>query len=54
VDLAEQLCSVADASIGVGFSVGALEPMLDKGRVVASVFRVLKPGGWFIGLTPNG
>ena len=54
VDLAEQLGSVADASIDVVFSVGALEHMLDKGRVVANVFRVLRPGGRFICLTPNG
>jgi 2-polyprenyl-6-hydroxyphenyl methylase/3-demethylubiquinone-9 3-methyltransferase len=54
VDLAEQLGSVANASIDVAFSVGALEHMLDKGRVVASVFRVLRPGGRFICLTPNG
>jgi 2-polyprenyl-6-hydroxyphenyl methylase/3-demethylubiquinone-9 3-methyltransferase len=54
VDLAEQLGSVADASIDVAFSVGALEHMLDKGRVVGNVFRVLRPGGRFICLTPNG
>jgi len=54
VDLAEQLGSVADASIDVIFSVGALEYMLDKGRVIANTFRVLKPGGRFICLTPNG
>jgi ubiquinone/menaquinone biosynthesis C-methylase UbiE len=54
VDLAEQLGSVADASIDVAFSVGVLEHTLNKGRVLASVFRVLKPGGRFICLTPNG
>jgi SAM-dependent methyltransferase len=54
VDLAEQLSSVADASIDVIFSVGALEHMLDKRRVIANAFRVLKPGGRFICLTPNG
>ena len=54
VDMAERLDSVADASVDVVFSVGALEHMLDKGRVVANVFRVLKPGGRFICLTPNG
>jgi ubiquinone/menaquinone biosynthesis C-methylase UbiE len=54
VELAEQLDSVADASIDVAFSVGALEHMLDKGRIVANVFRVLRPGGRFICLTPNG
>jgi ubiquinone/menaquinone biosynthesis C-methylase UbiE len=54
VDLAEQLGSVADASIDVAFSVGALEHMLDKGHVIANVFRVLRPGGRFICLTPTG
>jgi ubiquinone/menaquinone biosynthesis C-methylase UbiE len=54
VDLAEQLSSVADASIDVIFSVGALEHTLDKRRVIATAFRVLKPGGRFICLTPNG
>jgi SAM-dependent methyltransferase len=28
--------------------------MLDKGRLLANVFRVLKPGGRFVCLTPNG
>jgi ubiquinone/menaquinone biosynthesis C-methylase UbiE len=54
VDTAEQLCSVADASVDVVFSVGALEHMPDQARVLANVFRVLKPGGRFVGLTPNG
>lgn len=54
VDTAERLCSVADASVDVVFSVDALEHMLDKARVLANVFRVLKPGGRFVCLTPNG
>jgi ubiquinone/menaquinone biosynthesis C-methylase UbiE len=54
VDMAERLRSVADASVDVVFSVGALEHMLDKGRVLANAFRVLKPGGRFVCLTPNG
>jgi SAM-dependent methyltransferase len=54
VDTAEELRSVADASVDVAFSVGALEHMPDQARVLANVFRVLKPGGRFVGLTPNG
>jgi len=53
VDLAEQLSSVADASIDVAFSVGTLEHIRDKERVVANAFRVLKAGGRFICSTPN-
>jgi ubiquinone/menaquinone biosynthesis C-methylase UbiE len=54
VDLAEQLSSVADASIDVAFSVGTLEYILDKGRMVVNAFRALRPGGRFVCLTPNG
>jgi 2-polyprenyl-6-hydroxyphenyl methylase/3-demethylubiquinone-9 3-methyltransferase len=54
IDLAERLDSLADASIDVTFSVGVLEHVLDKPRTLATVFRVLKPGGRFICLTPNG
>ena len=54
VDMAERLHSVADASVDVVFSVGALEHMLDKVRALANAFRVLKPGGRFVCLTPNG
>ena len=50
----EQLSSVADASIDVAFSVGTLEHILDKGRMVANAFRALRPGGRFVCFTPNG
>jgi 2-polyprenyl-6-hydroxyphenyl methylase/3-demethylubiquinone-9 3-methyltransferase len=54
VDKAEQLRSVPDTSVDVVFSVGALEHMLDKASVLTNVLRVLKPGGRFVCLTPNG
>ena len=54
VDPAEELATIEDRSIHVVLCVGALEHMLDQARVVHQVHRVLKPGGMFIGLTPNG
>jgi ubiquinone/menaquinone biosynthesis C-methylase UbiE len=54
VDQGEQLHSVADTSMDVVFCVGTLEHILDKARMCSSVFRVLKPGGRFVCLTPNG
>jgi ubiquinone/menaquinone biosynthesis C-methylase UbiE len=54
VDQGEHLHSVADASMDVIFCVGALEHVLDKARMLAMVFRVLRPGGRFVCLTPNG
>jgi ubiquinone/menaquinone biosynthesis C-methylase UbiE len=54
VDRGEHLHSVADASMDVVFCVGAFEHMLDKTRMLAMVCRVLKPGGRFVCLTPNG
>jgi 2-polyprenyl-3-methyl-5-hydroxy-6-metoxy-1,4-benzoquinol methylase len=54
VDPAEELATIEDRSINVVLCVGALEHMLDKARVVRQVHRVLKPGGMFVGLTPNG
>jgi ubiquinone/menaquinone biosynthesis C-methylase UbiE len=54
VDQGEHLHSVADASMDVVFCVGALEHMLDKTRMLAMVCRVLRPGGRFVCLTPNG
>jgi 2-polyprenyl-6-hydroxyphenyl methylase/3-demethylubiquinone-9 3-methyltransferase len=54
VDPAEQLATVADGSVDVVLCVGALEHMLDKPRVLAQVRRVLKVGGSFACLTPNG
>jgi SAM-dependent methyltransferase len=54
VDLGEQLATVADASVDVVYCVGSLEHMLDQPAVLRAAHRVLKPGGRFAGLTPNG
>lgn len=54
VDLAECMSSIADASIDVAFCVGALEHMIDHASVLHSAFRVLRPGGRLVCLTPNG
>jgi SAM-dependent methyltransferase len=54
VDPAEELATIEDCSIDVVLCVGALEHMLDKEQVVGQVHRVLKPGGMFVVLTPNG
>lgn len=54
VDAAEELTTVKDASVDVVLCVGAFEHMLDKGQVVCQVSRVLKRGGAFVLLTPNG
>jgi 2-polyprenyl-6-hydroxyphenyl methylase/3-demethylubiquinone-9 3-methyltransferase len=54
VDSAEELKTVADHSIDVVLCVGALEHMPSKADVLGQVRRVLRPGGRFICLTPNG
>lgn len=54
VDAAEKLATVPDGSVDVVLCVGALEHMLDRPRVLAQVQRVLKDGGRFVCLTPNG
>lgn len=54
VDPAEELTTIEESSIDVVLCIGALEHMLEKDRVLRQVHRVLKPGGMFIGLTPNG
>jgi SAM-dependent methyltransferase len=54
VDPAEELDSVSDASVDVVLCVGAFEHMLDRGRVLCQVARVLRKGGAFVLLTPNG
>lgn len=54
VDPAETLVTIQENSIDVVLCVGAFEHMLDKSAVLAQVYRVLKPGGVFICLTPNG
>jgi 2-polyprenyl-6-hydroxyphenyl methylase/3-demethylubiquinone-9 3-methyltransferase len=53
VDPAEELSTVADASVDAVVCVGALEHMPDKARVLGQVRRVLTPGGRFVCLTPN-
>jgi 2-polyprenyl-6-hydroxyphenyl methylase/3-demethylubiquinone-9 3-methyltransferase len=52
--LGEELAGIDDASIDVAWCVGSLEHMLDQPAVARAAFRVIKPGGRFIGLTPNG
>jgi 2-polyprenyl-6-hydroxyphenyl methylase/3-demethylubiquinone-9 3-methyltransferase len=54
VDAAETLASVDDASVDVVLCVGALEHMVDRPAVLARVHRVLRAGGRFVCLTPNG
>ena len=54
VDPAEELSTVEDTSIDVALCVGALEHMLEKAKVLRQVERVLKRGGLFVCLTPNG
>ncbi len=54
VDPAEDLASIADGSVDAVLCVGALEHMLDRPRVLAQVHRVLRVGGSFVCLTPNG
>jgi ubiquinone/menaquinone biosynthesis C-methylase UbiE len=54
VDPAERLASVADASVDVVLCVGALEHMVDRPAVLRQARRVLRSGGRFVCLTPNG
>jgi len=54
VDPAEELTTIADVSVDAVVCVGALEHMPDKESVVGQVRRVLRPGGRFVCLTPNG
>jgi len=53
-DDAQALATVPDGAADVAFCVGAFEHMVDKRAVLASVARVLVPGGRFACLTPNG
>ena len=50
----EEIPSVDDASVDVVYCVGSLEHMLDQPAVARSALRVLRRGGRFAGLTPNG
>jgi 2-polyprenyl-6-hydroxyphenyl methylase/3-demethylubiquinone-9 3-methyltransferase len=51
---AERLSSVPDESADAVLCVGAFEHMLEPHRVLEEVRRVLKPGGAFVCLAPNG
>jgi ubiquinone/menaquinone biosynthesis C-methylase UbiE len=51
---AETLDGIADACFDAAFCVGAFEHMPDKPAVLRNVARVLKAGGRFGCLTPNG
>jgi 2-polyprenyl-6-hydroxyphenyl methylase/3-demethylubiquinone-9 3-methyltransferase len=51
VNPAEELKGIADQSIDLAICIGALEHMLDKRAVLASIYRVLKCGGRFVCLT---
>ncbi len=54
VDPAESLGTLADDTADAVLCVGALEHMPDKATVLNQVVRILKPGGAFVCLTPNG
>jgi ubiquinone/menaquinone biosynthesis C-methylase UbiE len=51
VDDAEELKGIANESIDLAICIGALEHMLDKRAVLASIYRVLKFGARFFCLT---
>lgn len=51
---AETLAGVADASVDAVVVVGVLEHVLDKAAALASVHRVLRPGGVLALMTPDG
>jgi 2-polyprenyl-6-hydroxyphenyl methylase/3-demethylubiquinone-9 3-methyltransferase len=53
VDDAEELKGVANQSIDLAICIGAFEHMLDKRKMLASVYRVLKSGGRFCCLSLN-
>lgn len=54
VDRAEELLTLGDGTADVLICVGAFEHILDQPRAAAQIRRVLKPGGAFVCLTPNG
>jgi 2-polyprenyl-6-hydroxyphenyl methylase/3-demethylubiquinone-9 3-methyltransferase len=51
VDDSEKLNGIADQSVDLAICIGALEHMLDKQSVLASIYRALKFGGRFVCLT---
>ncbi|MDT3680512.1 MAG: methyltransferase domain-containing protein [Burkholderiaceae bacterium] len=54
VERAERLASIVDASCDVVLCVGAFEHMSDQPAVLVEAARVLRPGGAFVCLSPNG
>jgi len=54
VDAADELRTIANVSIDIVLCVGAFEHMLNKAQVLRQVYRVLKPSGVFVCMTPNG
>lgn len=54
VDPAERLHTLGDDTVDALICVGAFEHLLDQPRAAAQIGRVLKPGGTFACLTPNG
>ncbi|MFQ6615637.1 MAG: class I SAM-dependent methyltransferase [Fidelibacterota bacterium] len=53
-DDARILSTVQDRSVDLAMCIGSLEHMLDQDAVLRHAYRVLKPGGRFVCLTPNG
>jgi ubiquinone/menaquinone biosynthesis C-methylase UbiE len=51
---ATRLDGVASSSVDLALCIGALEHMVDKAAALASIHRVLRPGGRFFCLTPDG
>lgn len=54
VDPAETLACIDDAGCDVVLCVGAFEHLWDKAQALRQIHRVLRPGGAFVCLTPNG
>lgn len=53
VDAAEELATIADASMDVVLCVGAFEHLTDRPAALRQIRRVLRQGGRFVCLTPN-
>lgn len=51
---AERMASIADDAVDAVLCVGAFEHMPDPHAVLVEVVRVLRPGGVFVCLSPNG
>ena len=54
VDDGQKLSTIQDESIDVAMCIGSLEHMFDQASALTNAFRVLKPNGRFLCLTPNG